>query len=462
MGTCWGSKDTTDVPISVPIMPSLLKRPNSPYWIAAFDVTQPDGTVRRFKKSTKKKNKADARIEALRLEEIEKRGNVSHPDGGSKAYAILAEAAEAAAKGELSEARAREFLARLTEACTGEKLKFHSVRSWAEDWLAGKAATGKKATTARYSSHIGVFLSWLGAKSDEKLESITKSDIRAFRDAIRAGWSPDQKKVKGTKDAAIVRTSKTSNHYAADVAAMFRTAVRESLLLASPCAALERLPEDDSIEREVFTLAEIGKLVASAGEQIWQDPVFIDGQSDEKARSARCDDWRGIILVGFYAGARLGDCAKLIWSNVDLDRKCLSYMPAKTSRKKKRLEVPLHPRLFEYLKARKAADGPIFPSQFAVPVGGRHGLSSQFIAIMNQAGIDRRTLREGKKGGQRAQHARSFHALRHSLTSNLANLDVSEEIRRRIVGHESADVHAKYTHTDRKTLARALEKLPCI
>lgn len=34
-----------------------------------------------------------------------------------------------------------------------------------------------------------------------------------------------------------------------------------------------------------------------------------------------------------------------------------------------------------------------------------------------------------EKGGQRAQHSRSFHALRHSLTSTLANADVSEETR---------------------------------
>jgi integrase len=68
----------------------------------------------------------------------------------------------------------------------------------------------------------------------------------------------------------------------------------------------------------------------------------------------------------------------------------------------------------------------------------------------------------GTKGTQRAQHARSFHALRHSLTSTLANLDVSEEIRRRIVGHDSAEVHSGYTHHERETLARAVEKMPSV
>lgn len=35
-------------------MAILLKREGSPYWFAAFDVTMPDGTTRRLKKSTKR------------------------------------------------------------------------------------------------------------------------------------------------------------------------------------------------------------------------------------------------------------------------------------------------------------------------------------------------------------------------------------------------------------------------
>lgn len=447
-------------------MPHLIKRTGSPFWIAAYDVPQPDGSVRRMKKSTKCTKRSDAMTEALRLESLHRKETTATGENASKAYAILAEAADAAAKGHLSEARARELLARLCEVSTGEPLKFYTVRSWAGDWLAGKTVTGKPATIARYKSHVETFLSWLGDKADGKLEAVTKADVRAFRDAIRNGWTEKtEAKSKKARDAAHQRTAKTSNHYAADVAAMFRSAMREGLLLANPCAALERLPEDDSTEREVFSVAEVSKLVNAAGNPSWQDPVFIEGRSDAETRASRCQDWQGMILVGFYAGARLGDCARLTWGNVNLANKTLTFIPAKTSRKRRKLEVPLHPRLVSYLEplaGGKDKESPLFPSQFASPVGGRHGLSSQFIAIMDFGEIDRKTLRAGTKGGQRAQHARSFHALRHSLTSTLANADVSEEIRRRIVGHESADVHKAYTHHERETLARAVEKMPTV
>lgn len=451
-------------------MATLIKRPGSPYYIAAFDVPQPDGTVRRLKKSTKQTKRSEAMTEAIRMEELERTAGTATGANASRAYAILSEAATAAAKGELSEARARELLARLCEVSTGEALKFYTVRSWAADWLAVKAATGKKSTLARYKAHIETFLTWLGEKADGKLETVTKAHVRAFRDAIRDGWTPVSEKApvrkrsKADKVPVNHRTAKTANHYAVDVAGMFRSAMREGLLLASPCAALERLPEDDSTEREVFTVAEVSKMVNTAGDVTWQDTVFPSGKADEETRASRCDDWQGMILVGFYVGARLGDCARLTWGNVNLTRKTLSFMPAKTSRKKKRLEVPLHPRLLSWLKSRNAGTDtdPLFPALVKSPVGGRHGLSSLFIAIMEAAEIDRRNVREGTKGGQRAQHARSFHALRHSLTSTLANVDVSEEIRRRIVGHESAEVHSGYTHHERETLARAMEKMPSV
>lgn len=236
-------------------MASIIKRKGSPYWIATFDIPQPDGSVRRLKKSTKTiaidKKKGEATEEANRLEELELKSNGVTGEKASRAYAILSDAADAAAKGELSEARARQLLARLCEVSTGKRLRLHTVRSWSADWLAVKATTGKPTTIARYTTHITAFLAWLGKKADDKLEAVTEEELRAFRDAIRNGWKESDGQVAGNKTGTTVnhRTAKTANHYAVDVAGMFRSAMRNGLLIASPAAALERLREDDSIER---------------------------------------------------------------------------------------------------------------------------------------------------------------------------------------------------------------------
>lgn len=441
-------------------MASIFKRPGSPYWSAAFDVPQPDGTVRRLKKSTKKTKRAEALVEAIRIEAVARKAAEADTTGEAlnKSFSILTEAAEAASRGELSEGRARALLARLTEASTGEPLKFYTVRSWIADWLAGKKVNSKGTTLARYETSTDAFLAWLSDKADGRLESVTKADVRGFRDAIRKGW-------RGTGQP---RSARTTNAYTKDVASVLRSAVREGLLLASPASGIELLPEDDSTKRETFTMAEIGTLIATAGEREWQRSIFSARNAVEEIEQARGRDWQGVILVGFYAGPRLKDVARLRWSNVDFARGVIDFMPGKTDRKKKRLQVPLHPRLSAFLKSHDVPTDStafVFPSLGTVAVGGKVGLSSHFVAIMDTAGVDRMTARAGVKNAsgksiRRAAHARSFHSLRHSLTSSLANLDVPEEIRQRIVGHESREVHKAYTHHERETLARALDKLP--
>ena len=435
-------------------MATLLKRLRSPYWVAAFDVTLPDGTVRRLKRSTRCKKRSDATIEAARLEDLENKLVAVNGDGGAKAYAVLSEAAEAAATGQLSEAMAREMLAKITQASTGSPLKFYTVRTWAADWLAMKTTAAKEATAKRYKTSITSFLKWMGDRADARLEAVTKADVRAFRDAVSKGWGGQP------------RSGATTNFYAADVASMFRAAVRETILLASPSSALEKLPTDDSTEREVFTIAEVSRLVEAAGGLEWQDAIFTPKRPLEE-KQAKSDDWQGVILLGFYSGARLGDCARMTWANVDLSAKRLSFVPGKTSRRKKKLEIPIHPRLAAYLEQRPehAEGGPLFPSLHDKSVAGKAGLSGQFGAISDAAGVDRRTVREAIKDKdgkvlRRSIQARTFHSLRHSLTSTLAGADVSPEIRMRITGHKSASVHSGYTHHEQETLANALGKLP--
>lgn len=55
---------------------------------------------------------------------------------------------------------------------------------------------------------------------------------------------------------------------------------------------------------------------------------------------------------------------------------------------------------------------------------------------------------------------RTFHALRHSFTSALANAGVSPEFRMKLTGHRSEAIHSGYTHHELKTLREAVGRLP--
>ena len=91
--------------------------------------------------------------------------------------------------------------------------------------------------------------------------------------------------------------------------------------------------------------------------------------------------------------------------------------------------------------------------------GGRPGLSESFKRIVEKAGLDLQTV---QGSGARKISRRTFHALRHSFTSALANAGVSQELRMKLTGHSSAAMHRRYTHHELKTLSEAVGKLPSL
>ena len=54
----------------------------------------------------------------------------------------------------------------------------------------------------------------------------------------------------------------------------------------------------------------------------------------------------------------------------------------------------------------------------------------------------------------------SFHSLRHSFTSALANAGIPEEVRMKLTGHSKRDVHAGYSHHEMELLRSAIAALP--
>jgi integrase len=75
---------------------------------------------------------------------------------------------------------------------------------------------------------------------------------------------------------------------------------------------------------------------------------------------------------------------------------------------------------------------------------------------MGKAGIDRHDVQLGANKMAR----KSYHGIRHSFTSALANAGVAPEIRMKLVGHKSAAVHQGYTHHELRPLQAAIQALP--
>ena len=152
----------------------------------------------------------------------------------------------------------------------------------------------------------------------------------------------------------------------------------------------------------------------------------------------------------------MSDVANLCWESVDLVAGLLNIETQKTRRL---VVVPMHPGFASWLAERPRGIGkaPVFPALAGKRTDGTGGLSVAFRHIVAAAGITGRVVTREGKG--RCTNSKTYHALRHSFISALANAGVPPEIRQKFAGHASLAAHQIYTHHEIETLRGAVAKL---
>jgi integrase len=158
-------------------------------------------------------------------------------------------------------------------------------------------------------------------------------------------------------DAGLTAT--TVNGSLGILRALFNSARRRGIVAVNPAEALEPIRSVKE-DRLPFTDEQVRALLAIA------DP-----------------EWRGAILIGLHAGLRLKNVAELTWSNLDLEKRRLSFIARKTgSRNRAPTVLCLHRDIVTYLAEEAAtSDDPsaaLFPSLRGVRTGGTSGLSVSF------------------------------------------------------------------------------------
>lgn len=380
--------------------------PKSPYWFASYR----DEHGKRVRKSTKTTDRAEA----------------------AKIAEAWAELARDARQGTLTENRCREtvanfrdMIARMHRSATGSEITFRTCRGYITDWLENIKTDVDDATWRSYNMIVTGFLAHLGARADKQIEDITPADIRKWRDNLKA---------KGL-------SATTVNGHLKVVRIPFKAAHDLGHIPVNVCGpkAVSVIRDDaEDTEKDVFTPEQLGQL--------------LDASPTE--------DWRGLVLCGYFTGMRLSDCAELRWGSVDMGKQILTVKTRKTGTK---VVIPIHARLMAWLRkqTRGIEKAPVFPTLAGVGTGGKSGLSAGFGRIMEQAKIKGRLLREANGAG-RSRSSLTFHSLRYSFNSALANAGVSQEIRQKLTGHASAEMNQHYTHHEIATLRAAVEKLPSV
>ena len=375
-------------------MASIHRHAKSPYWYCAYSL--PNG--RRVFRSTGQRDRKKAADVCRTLERT----------------------SEKARAGELSRSAARKLFDNLLENIGAEPLSRETAHSFFDSWLAGKEISVKPGVYKLYHKTVTKFLAHLGDKALKPLGDLTPRDITSFRDF--------RLKAEGVSTGTFVLDLKA-------IRAALSLAKRQGLITTSPADAVD-LPPVRRIERDIFSLEEIRALLSAAPNQ----------------------EWRTAILLGFFAGARLSDAVTIRWDCVAVDKGQICYTQNKTGA---RVVVPIHADLEAQLlevASHDNARGYVCPTLAKTPVEGRSGLSSQFIRIMDAAGVDARQVQATKRRFKR----KTFHSLRHSFASHLANLGISADVRMKLTGHKSADVHQGYTHLEFESLRAGISALPSL
>jgi integrase len=335
----------------------------------------------------------------------------------------IAEEFEAVAQRRKNSATVKATFADLLKEAFGEEMPATTLTTCALGWLKTKRPETSPATFVSYQKILSSFVTGMGEKATRDLSEITRRDLIEYRNDLAA-------KVSGSTVNQAIKTLK----------AFFKAAERDGYIQENPAEFVDLVKSTETEERRPFTIPEIQAVLSVA------DP-----------------EWQSLIKFGLYTGQRLGDLASLTWANVDLDREEIRLTTKKTG---KRITIPLGEALKAHiltLGTADSTDAPIHPrANDCLGTDGKvTGLSGQFSNLLAQAGlIQKRDHKSKGTGGKRATSVLSFHSLRHTAVSLLKDAGIPQAAVQELIGHDTEQMSAQYTHVGRESLLKAANALP--
>lgn len=307
----------------------------------------------------------------------------------------------------------REFF----EVLSGERIEAVRLFASLDQWV--KEATNPQ-TNATHKTFATAFKEAL--PHDPVLSEIEQNQVRKFLADVRARVRPS-----------------TANHWLTRASAFF--ARFAGSVRKDPTDGIPRFKRDGAeVEKQAFTIQQIRDIVSAA------EPF-----------------WRCAAGISFYTGLRLSDVAKLRVKNIHAGR--VEVTTTKTGAKI-RVKLPAGI-LAQIRRAMGASPNPedyIWPDKAALAIRGVTYLSREFDSLLRKAGIRQRKRKGAGNGrtGRRNINSLSFHSLRHSFVSVLANSGINQQTVKKLVGHSSDRINDAYTHIGQEALDKAAGALPDI
>jgi len=203
------------------------------------------------------------------------------------------------------------------------------------------------------------------------------------------------------------RKPATVNRELAILSGIFRMAVDYEEITDNPCRKVESLPENNQRTRHLSFEEEDRLFAKLTGER---------------------DYLRALVTVAIYAGPRRGELLKLRWSDVDFALNTINFKQTKTNKDR---SVPMEPIVRSVLLELREVAGDL-EYVFVNPDTGTRftEVKRSFASACREAGISDFT----------------FHDLRHTFGTRLADAGVDVVKIKELMGHASIVTTMRYIH----------------
>jgi integrase len=293
------------------------------------------------------------------------------------------------------------------------------IQRWLEDRTPEISVSSRKF----YLSSTAKFLQFLGTRAECPLLEITKDDVINYRKWLLAKVSPAR-----------------TNALLATVRMILGDAVKGDALADNVAEHVGAVAKEKhkGDKRRAFTLPELQAVMAVAN-----------------------PEWQSMIRFGLFTGQRLSDLAHLRWSNLDLVKNVIRLTTGKTGRT---MIIPISEVLRGHIAALPVTDNPAaYLHPWAASQKNQAALSARFGQLLTDAGLRSEVEQPAPRQGDRRKiNGLSFHSLRHTAVSLLKDAGVPQAVVQELIGHESAEISAKYTHVGEAALQKAANALPKI
>jgi integrase len=303
-----------------------------------------------------------------------------------------------------------------------------TVEAAAKHYMTWFIAHRKGITTTQHI--IDAFI--LPAFGTRKVSSLKKKEITDWRDRLAA--APARKRTKVGKAQASRAAPKTEDERRARRATVNRT-------LSVFKAVLNKAGDDELVSPR-------GPWVDAKPFKLADQPVerFLTAAEAERLVNACQDDFRTLVHGALFTGCRYAELGSLLVADVTITEK-EGRVLIRESKSGKPRHIPLSPEgreFFEQAIAGKAGDSRVFNRKGGGAWGRNHGVRP-LAAACDVAKI---------------KPPISFHELRHTYASLLAQAGADLLTISKLLGHADTRITARhYAHLCDQTLANAVDSL---